>query len=57
MYITVKYTDDTRDSRMEDKKMNGRIQHAPYSLDLAPFDFAFFPPTEVRICMESGLMI
>ena len=28
---------------MEDKKRYGRIQHAPYSLDLAPFDFAFFP--------------
>ena len=28
---------------MEDKKKYGRIQHAPYSLDLAPFDFAFFP--------------
>ena len=28
---------------MEDKKRNDRIKHAPYSLDLAPFDFAFFP--------------
>ena len=28
---------------MEDKKRYGRRQHAPYSLDLAPFDFAFFP--------------
>ena len=28
---------------MEDKKKYGRIQHAPYSLDLVPFDFAFFP--------------
>ena len=28
---------------MEDKKRYSRIQHAPYSLDLAPFDFAFFP--------------
>ena len=28
---------------MEDKKRYDRIQHAPYSLDLAPFDFAFFP--------------
>ena len=40
MYSTVKYTDDSRDSRMEWKI---RIQHDPYSLDLAPFDFAFFP--------------
>ena len=28
---------------MEDKKRYGRIQHSPFSLDLAPFDFAFFP--------------
>ena len=28
---------------MEDKKRYSRIQHAPYSLDLAPFYFAFFP--------------
>ena len=28
---------------MEDKKRYGRIQHAPYSLDLASFDFAFLP--------------
>ena len=27
----------------EEKKIYDRIQHAPYSLDLAPFDFAFFP--------------
>ena len=27
---------------MEDKNRYGRIQHAPNSLDLAPFDFAFF---------------
>ena len=32
---------------MEDKKRYGRIQHAPYSLDLAPFDFAF-SPTEIE---------
>ena len=28
---------------MEDKKRYTRIQHAPYSMDLALFDFAFFP--------------
>ena len=28
---------------MEDKKKYDRIQHTPYSLDLAPFDFAFLP--------------
>ena len=28
---------------MEDKKRYGRIKHAPYSLDLAQFDFALFP--------------
>ena len=27
---------------MEDKKRYGRIQNARYSLDLAPFDFAYF---------------
>ena len=27
---------------MEDKKRYGMIQHAPYSLDFAPFDFAFY---------------
>ena len=27
---------------MEDKKRYGRIQHAPYSLNLAPYDFAFY---------------
>ena len=47
MYGTVKYTDDTSDSLsetgVEDKKKNGRIKHVPYSLDLAPYDFGFFP--------------
>ena len=28
---------------MENKKRYDRIQHSPYLLDLAPFDFAFFP--------------
>ena len=28
---------------MEDKKRYGRIKHAPYSLNLAPYDFAFYP--------------
>ena len=28
---------------MKDKKRYGRTQHDPFSLDLAPFDFAFFP--------------
>ena len=28
---------------MEDKMRYARIQHAPYSMDLVPFDFAFFP--------------
>ena len=50
MYSTVKYTDDTRDSRKE--KLEWKIRSRrdtigynmpPYSLDLAPFDFAFFP--------------
>ena len=40
MYSTVKYTDDTRDSRVEDKERYDRKQHAPYSLDIVPFDFA-----------------
>ena len=50
MYSTVKYTDDSRDSRMEWKI---RIQHDPYSLDLAPFDFVFFPPTEIGSAWKS----
>ena len=41
MYSTVKYTDDTRESRKD--KLKIRIQHVPYSLVLAPFDFGFFP--------------
>ena len=49
MYSTVKYTDDTTDSRKE--KLDWKIRrdtvgynmHAPYSLDLALFDFTFFP--------------
>ena len=28
---------------MEDKKRYRWIKHAPYSLDLAPFDFVLFP--------------
>ena len=28
---------------MKDKKRYCRIQHSSYSLDLLPFDFAFFP--------------
>ena len=28
---------------MEDKKRYGRIPHDPYSLNLTPFDFGFFP--------------
>ena len=47
MYSTVKYTDYSRfaggETGVEDKKRYGRIQHDPYSLDLAPFDFAIFP--------------
>ena len=43
VYSTVKYTDESRDSRKEKLDWNIRIQHDPYSLDLAPFDFAFFP--------------
>ena len=43
MYSTVKYTEDSRDSRKEKPEWKIRIQHDPYSLDLAPFDFAFFP--------------
>ena len=52
MYSTVRYADDTRDSRKEKmewkiRREYGRIQHAPYSVDLAPFDFAFFPQTDI----------
>ena len=43
MYSTFKYTYDSRDSRKEKLEWKIRIQYAPYSLDLAPFDFAFFP--------------
>ena len=43
MYSTVKYTDHSRDSRKKKLEWKIRIQHAPYSLDLAPFYFAFFP--------------
>ena len=43
VYSTVKYTDDSRDSGKEKLKWKIRIQHDQYSLDLAPFDFAFFP--------------
>ena len=43
MYRTVKYTDDFRDSRKEKLEWKIRIQHSPYSLDLAPIDFVFFP--------------
>ena len=51
VYSTVKYTDDTRDSRkktteVEDKKSYCRIQHDQYSLDLAPFD-CVLSPTEI----------
>ena len=41
-YSTVKYTDNSRDSRKEKLEWKIRIQHDPYSLDLVPFDFAFF---------------
>ena len=43
MYSTVKYTDESIDSRKEKLEWKIRIQHAPYSLNLAPFDFTFFP--------------
>ena len=49
---------------MEDKRCGG-IQHAPFSLDLAPFDFAPFPQksdlhgkryTDLdELCIESDL--
>ena len=42
MYSTVKYTDESIDSRKEKLEWKIRIQHDPYSLDLAPFDFTFF---------------
>ena len=42
-HSTVNYTDDSRDSRKEKLEWKIRIQHDPYSLDLAPFEFAFFP--------------
>ena len=37
------------------QKRYGRIQHAPYSIDLAPLDIFVFSPTEIG--MESGLVI
>ena len=51
---------------MEDKKKYGRIQRAPFSLDLAPFDFAFLPQLRLdlhgkwfsdldELCTESDL--
>ena len=42
MYSTVKYTDESIDSCKEKLEWKIRIQHAPYSLDLAPFDFTSF---------------
>ena len=43
MYSTVKYADESRDSRKEKQEWKIRIQHALYSLDFAPFDLTFFP--------------
>ena len=43
MYSTIMYTDYSSDSRKEKLEWNIRIQHNLYSLDLVPFDFAFFP--------------
>ena len=46
----IKFTDDTRDLRKEILELKIRrdtVQHAPYSLDLAAFDFVLFPPTEI----------
>ena len=43
IYSTFNYTDDSRDSRKEKLEWKIRIQHDPYSLDLVPFEFAFFP--------------
>ena len=34
---------------MEDTKRNDRIQHAPYSLDLALFDFAIFTQLKSKL--------
>ena len=34
---------------MEDKKRYRRIQHAPYSHSLVPFDFAFFPQLKLDL--------
>ena len=42
-YSAVKYTDESIDSRKEKLEWKIRIQHTPYSLDLAPFDLTFFP--------------
>ena len=48
MYSKIKYTDDTsEETGVEDKKRYSRIQHAPYSRDLAPFGIAFFSTTEI----------
>ena len=46
MYSTVKYTDDTRESRKDKLELKIRIQHVPYSLVLAPFD-CVLSPTEI----------
>ena len=49
MYSTVKYTDDTRDSRKKKLEWKIRRNTVGYnvprmnSLDLVPFDFAFLP--------------
>ena len=48
--LSIQMTQEIREGEAgaEDKKRYDRIQHAPYSLDPVPFDFAFFPPTEIK---------
>ena len=43
MYSTVNKRFAGGETGVEVKKRYGRIQHAPYSLDLAPFDLRSFP--------------
>ena len=48
MYSKVKYTDDTRSSRKEKQEWKIKCDTVgynmpPFSLNLAPFDFASFP--------------
>ena len=43
MYSTVKYTDETINSRKEKLEWKVRKATVGYNMSLAPFDFVFFP--------------